>query len=126
MNNDDRVSVLGRVGVRGVGQIEPDDLGSSRSMLGVVRGETGAMTRALIATGLRTLLIVPGFWLAGSRGPRLWLGASAASSTITVFLLFWYAAQERGRRAAVRNTEIPEPIYAGERVIDSTTATEAT
>lgn len=88
----------------------PQDLPSSQSALAALRGEPGALGKVMLTTLLRTLLIAPGMWLAGGRGVRLWMGASAASSTITLFLLFWYAAQEDGRREAATGPRLADPI----------------
>lgn len=94
-----RVMTLGGLGaaVADAGAT-PVDLPSSQSVLSVIRGEPGGWGKVALSTTLRTVLLLPGMWLAGGKGWRLWAGASAASMTITVFLFFWYAAQERGRR----------------------------
>lgn len=100
----------------------PTDLPSSQSVLSVIRGEPGGWGKVLLSTSLRTLLIVPGMWFAGGKGWKLWAGAGAASTTITIFLFFWYAAQEYGRASVESEAaptgalpaEGPVPVATGE------------
>lgn len=103
-----RVKTLGALGaVAGEVGSTPVDLPSSQSVLGALRGEPGGWTKVFLSTLLRTLLIAPGMWFAGGKGWRLWAGAASASTTITVFLFFWYAAQENGRRATANAAPAP-------------------
>lgn len=116
-----RVMTLGSLPANrrnGMAMVEPEELPSSQSVIAYLRGHRGALTKVAMTTLLRTLLIAPGVWLAGGRGARLWMGAGAASATITTFLFFWYAAQERGRNKALIEHNAPPPGLAP--VIDTT------
>lgn len=116
-----RVTTLGATRARrGTGLVEPEELPSSQSVIACLRGEPGALAKTAMTTLLRTMLLLPGVYLAGGRGWRAWVGASAGSMTITAFLFFWYAAQERGRRDALR---APAPAPQLEpQVVDTTLA----
>lgn len=119
-----RVMTLGRTpeGVRGVGLVEPEELPSSQSVIACLRGEPGAIAKTALTTLLRTALLLPGVYLAGGRGWRAWVGASAGSMTITLFLFFWYAAQEKGRKEALAASASSDAPRLGEAVIDTTLA----
>ena len=108
-----RVMTLGGLGAAttDVGAT-PTDLPSSQSVLSVIRGEPGGWGKVAFSTILRTLLIAPGMWFAGGKGWRLWAGAATSSVTITVFLFFWYAAQEAGARSVAVESE-PAPLPEG-------------
>lgn len=90
-------------------------LPSSESVLSALRGEPGGWGKVLLSTLLRSLLIAPGVALAGGRGWRLVAGSLVASSSITTFLLIWYATAGRARieaPATIDATPSPQPLPA--------------
>lgn len=106
---------------RMLGAVEPAEGAAARGVIGCLRGERGSLRRVVVSTAFRAVLIAPGVWLAGARGARLWLGASAASVTVTAFLFLWYAARERGRVEALAEHDAP-PLGIMPPVVDTTLA----
>lgn len=54
-------------------------------------GEQGAWKRVAVLTALRSAMMLPGLWLAGIRGWRLFGAAFLASTTMTGALIGYYA-----------------------------------
>lgn len=69
---------------------------SSYAIADVFEGKPGAWGRTTIGTGQRSLFILPGLWVAGIRGPKLFTGAVAGSVCITLALFGFYALRRRG------------------------------
>ncbi len=70
---------------------------SSYAIQSLLEGEEGSVGRVLEATILRTVFILPGLYLVTPyRGRRLLGVAMAASGSITVSLIVYYALRKNG------------------------------
>lgn len=68
---------------------------STYAILALLEGEPGALGRVAVGTAQRMVLIAPGLWLAGFRGRDLLAGTAAASASVTLGLIAYYALNRR-------------------------------
>ena len=61
----------------------------------LVRGRPGGLSRTVVLTAWRSLLIAPGLYVAGVRGKSLAWGSVAASVSITLGMIAVRAARKR-------------------------------
>jgi hypothetical protein len=69
-----------------------NDPPSSYALVDLLEGRPGALARTVGLTAVRAGLIAPGLYVAGVR-ERLAVKSLAASTSITLFLLAWYAVK---------------------------------
>ena len=65
----------------------------------LVRGRPGGLSRTVVLTAWRSLLIAPGLYVAGVRGKSLAWGSVAASVSITLGMIAIRVARKSAERA---------------------------
>lgn len=70
--------------------VDPSSPPSSYAVASVYEGDPGAWGRVVVATGLRTVFVLPGLAIAGVRGRQLLLGSFLGSVGITAALFALY------------------------------------
>ena len=71
---------------------------STYAISALVDGEPGALPRVVGLTALRSVIIGGGLYVAGVRGARLYRGALAASTAVSVWIAVSMLASDRRRR----------------------------
>ena len=76
----------------------------------LVRGRPGGLSRTVVLTAWRSLLIAPGLYVAGVRGKSLAWGSVAASMSITLGMIAIRAARKSAERARLPASAEDSPV----------------